>query len=348
MNAELPSVDSLRNAAGNVAQQVTNAVSNPAEAAKSLGDSLESAKSGVSESLSGFSSSASAGLGAASASFLDSNSLVAKFAFLLLVIIFFIGLFYVGVKLIAYFTSPPSKVVLMSGLATGGAQLQFPQNPQVTTNVISRSNNAKSGMEFTWSVWINVTGVPAPGTYAHVFSKGSSALNNETSKLASPNNGPGVYLVSTDDYNSIVSLCVFMDAVNFSAATVGPAIIANRIPIGKWVHVAIRLQNNTLDLYVNGSVSGRYQFTNVPKQNFDDVFVGGIAGTTQQGFSGNMSNLTYYNKALGVFSINNIIMAGPSLVQSSATNATASLGFYTYLSNMWYSRNQSQPAASVM
>jgi hypothetical protein len=133
-----------------------------------------------------------------------------------------------------------------------------------------------------------------------------------------------------------------MDSVNAAASDGSPTLVVQNIPLDKWVHVAVRLQNNVLDVYVNGAISGRHQFQNVPKQNFDDVYAGGIVGTAQSGFNGNMSNLTYYNRAIGVFQINNIIMAGPSLVQSSATNGQASLGFYTYLSNLWYGSNQSK------
>jgi len=336
---ELPSVDAIRNSASDIASQAASVVSNPGEAAKSLGETLESAKSSVSDTLSGFSSSTSAGLSSASSAFLDSNSLIAKFAFLILVVIMFMGSFFVGMRLISYFTAPSSSVALVSGLALGGSNIQISQNPQNSTSVVFRSNNATSGMEFTWSVWINVTGVPSDGKYQHVFSKGSNSLT--ASGLASPNNGPGVYLSGKDDGKS-VSLNVFMDSVNAAACDVGPTMVVENIPLQKWVHVAVRLQNNVLDVYVNGTISGRHQFQNVPKQNFDDVYAGGIVGTGQQGFAGSFSNLTYYNRAIGVFQINNIIMAGPSLVQSSATNGQASLGFYTYLSNLWYGSNQSK------
>lgn len=334
MNMELPSMDSLRESAGDIAKQATNIVSNPGEAAKSLGETLENAKSSVSGTLGEYSSSASIGLGSASSAFLDSNSLVAKFAFLLLIVIGFMVLFYVGVKLIAYFTSPKSTVVLVSGLAGGTSQLQLSQNPQNSTDVVQRSNNAASGMEFTWSVWLNIASVP--NTVQHVFSKGSNQTNS--SGLASPNNGPGVYLSSPD--GSTVDLNVYMDSVASASCDNIPNIIVSNIPLNKWVHVAVRLQNNVLDTYVNGTISHRYQFANVPKQNYDDVFVGGILGSNQVGFQGYLSNLTYYNRALGVFDINNIIMAGPSLVQSKAVTSRASLGFYTYLSNMWYGANQ--------
>jgi hypothetical protein len=336
--SEPTAVDSLRNVASNV----TDALSNPTQTMQSLGNTLTNASTTVKDSLNNFSSSASAGLGAASSSFLDSNSLVAKFAFLFLVILVFMSLFYILVKLIVYFTTSPDKSVsVVSGLISGSDKLQVTQNPQSSDSaVVSRSNNAQSGMEFTWSVWLYISSAETAdisGVYNHVFHKGGSKC--EANGIATVNNAPGLYVSSR---NGVASLNVFMDTV--STAATKPVLVVDNIPLKKWFHVAIRMQNNTLDIYLNGTISGRYQFTDVPKQNYDDVFVSGV--DNNRGFSGQLSNLYYYSNALGVFEINNIIMAGPSLTQSSKANKQASLGFYSYMSNMWYNSNQgrSQPA----
>lgn len=339
--SEPTAVDSLRNAASTV----TDALSNPTQTMQSLGSSIANAKDTVSQSLSGFSSTAAAGLGSASASFLDSNSLIAKFAFLFLVILVFMSLFYILVKLIAYFTTKPSSSVsVVSGLISGADKLQITQNPQSSESAtISRSNNAPSGMEFTWSVWLKVSSVNLdaanasdPVKYSHVFHKGGN--NCSANQIAKVNNAPGLYLSSS---SGVGSLSVFMDTVNSAAskdANPTPVLKVDNIPLKKWFHVAIRMQNNILDIYLNGTISGRYQFTNVPKQNYDDVFVAGVGDNA--GFSGQLSNLYYYSNALGVFEINNIIMAGPSLTESSAANKESSLGYYSYMANMWYNSNQ--------
>jgi len=342
--SEPTAVDSLRNVAGNVAGNVTDALKNPTQTLQSLGSSITNASSTVKDSLNNFSSAASAGLGSASASFLDSNSLVAKFAFLFLVILVFMSLFYILVKLITYFTTSPAKnVAVVSGLISGSDKLQLSQNPQTTDSAtVYRSNNARSGMEFTWSVWLYVSSAEVSGDssgYNHVFHKGGNKC--EPAGVATVNNAPGLYVKSA---NGVASLNVFMDTVKTSAYTSSPVLKVDNIPLNKWFHVAIRMQNNILDIYLNGTISGRYQFTDVPKQNYDDIFVSGV--DRNNGFSGKLSNLYYYNRALGVFELNNIIMAGPSLTQSSTVNKEASLGYYGYMSNMWYNSNQvrSQPA----
>ena len=104
------------------------------------------------------------------------------------------------------------------------------------------------------------------------------------------------------------------------------------LPLNKWVHVAFRLQNTVLDAYVNGVIAQRLQLSNAPKQNYYDVNV------FPKGFQGQLSNLQYFDHALNVFEINNIVMFGPNLSTSkfsnSAQNAT---GNYSYLNTAWYS-----------
>ena len=45
------------------------------------------------------------------------------------------------------------------------------------------------------------------------------------------------------------------------------------VPLQKWVHLAYRLQNTILDVYVNGIVQNRLQMSYAPKQNYYDITV---------------------------------------------------------------------------
>jgi hypothetical protein len=84
------------------------------------------------------------------------------------------------------------------------------------------------------------------------------------------------------------------------------------------------MQNKIMDVYVNGVVANRHVFKNVPKQNYSDIQVGG--------FNGNLSDLRYFNAALNVFQINNIVMAGPNLkTEESSVDSR-----FDYLSSSWY------------
>ena len=121
-----------------------------------------------------------------------------------------------------------------------------------------------------------------------------------------------------------------MDTVSINS-TGQPASIetdVSNLPIGKWFHVAIRMQNKTLDCYVNGVISTRKSFgDNIPKQNYDSIIYAG-----NNGFAGSTSNLRYYDYALSVFEINSVVYYGPNL---SAANGTSST-YFDYLGQSWY------------
>jgi DUF917 family protein len=107
------------------------------------------------------------------------------------------------------------------------------------------------------------------------------------------------------------------------------------VPINKWFHVAIRMQNKVMDTYVNGVVTDRVNLTSIPKQNFNNVTIHGNGG-----YSGSTSNLRYYNYALNVFEINNIVMFGPDLSPSSlSADSKALSGNYSFLASSWYGGN---------
>ena len=58
------------------------------------------------------------------------------------------------------------------------------------------------------------------------------------------------------------------------------------------------MKNTVMEIYVNGVVSGRLQFREMPMQNYYDVNV-----CKNGGINGKISNLRYYNKALTIFEI---------------------------------------------
>ena len=77
----------------------------------------------------------------------------------------------------------------------------------------------------------------------------------------------------------------------------------------------------------------------VPKQNYYNVNV-----CPNGGFGGSLSNLRYYDHALDVMALNNIIIAGPSTASSNlSSDAKAVSGNYSYLSGLWYNSNNNSP-----
>ena len=112
--------------------------------------------------------------------FLESNSWIAKLAFLLMVVIGFVILFRLMISFITWIFSPSGKVVLINGLQNGAVSTTISQDPNNKASItILRSENEKDGIEFTWSVWLYLNGFQGSdsdinGTYHHVFNKGNT------------------------------------------------------------------------------------------------------------------------------------------------------------------------------
>jgi hypothetical protein len=287
---------------------------------KSINDGISNVKNSVSESVSQFSNEPGA-----SSSFSFSNTIIAKFAFLILVLIVFMFLFNLGILLITYFTSPSPNPYLIKGMIDGTYGVIIPQDPKDKTSVpILRSNNENTGIEFTWSVWLYINDMnTSTSKFQHIFNKGDnkySSMNN----LAEVNNAPGLYLNPSDN-----RLHFIMNTVN--DVDTNNIIEIGNIPIRKWFNVVIRMQNNILDIYINGTISGRKVLENVPKQNYDNVYV-----CQSGGFAGKLADLRYFNSALNVFQINQIVASGPNTTTSKLTADQKAKGNYSYLSNSWY------------
>ena len=255
-----------------------------------------------------------------SPSFLESNSLVAKFAFLLLIIFAFVILLRVGISTISYFLTPSGSPHLIDGMVDGKQLIVFPQDPSSNGAVtIYRSVNASDGIEFSWSVWIFINSLQyLEGQYKHIFYKGNSNL--EQNGLNFPNNAPGLYLAPNTN-----ALVVMMNTYN----VINEEVIIPDIPINKWFNVIIRCKNTTLDVYANGTIIRSVNLIGVPKQNYGDVYVG-----MNGGFDGNISNLWYYDYALGTSEIQKIINGGPNTTMIGTSGMSDKLA--NYLSLRWY------------
>ena len=258
-----------------------------------------------------------------SSSFSQSNSLVAKFIFFFIVLFAFIVLLRLGVSLIGRFLKPSESPRLINGMVDAKQFMRIPQDPAETGAItIYRSVNANDGIEFTWSVWIYIDNLQyLEGQYKHIFHKGNNGNNGtDTNGLNYPNNAPGLYI--DPKTNSLVIMMNTFDVINED--TVIPD-----IPLNKWVNVIIRCQNKTLDIYINGIIIRSVELNGVPKQNYGDVYVG-----LNGGFDGNISNLWYYNYALGTAAIQQIATKGPNtkMVGSNGMNMKNS----DYLSLQWF------------
>jgi len=254
--------------------------------------------------------------------FLESNSLIAKFAFVLLVIFSFVVLLRVGISIVSYFVKPNESPHLIDGMVDASQMIVFQQDPSSNGAVtIYRSVDASKGVEFTWSVWLFIDKLsPGQGTFKHIFSKGNSDLTENG--IIQPNNAPGLYLAPNTN-----TLVVIMNTFN----VINEELLIPDIPMNKWVNVIVRCQNTTLDVYINGTIARSVNLVGVPKQNYGDVYV-----AMNGGFDGYISNLWYHNYALGTSAIQKIAAIGPITKMIGSSSSGMSDPLFDYLSLRWF------------
>ena len=306
-----------------VANTVDNVSNTASSVASSVSENVNSASNYVKDSISSFGDSDLVG---SSTSFLQSNTLIAKFAFLILVLIGFMILLNLGVKIIAYFTKPSGDPKLVNGTMNAANEVVITQDPKNSQSIpILRSNNQNKGLEFSWSLWMYINDTSKTPKFSHVFNKGNATFDNDG--IATVNNGPGLYIENENN-----NLIVVMNTVDVNNPV--EVLVVKDIPLRKWFHCVIRIENTDLDVYINGTIVARAQMQDVPKQNYENVNI-----CKNGGFNGNIADLQYFDKAISIFQINNIVAWGRNTNSANENASGDATGFPYYLSNLWYSSN---------
>jgi len=268
----------------------------------------------------------------AMSAFYQANSLVAKFAFLVMVLLVFIVILRVGTAILAWYFSPPENPILLDGMIDATKTMIIPQNPLVKGAIpVSRSDNEIHGMEFTWSVWIFIessTFNSSDHRYKHIFHKGTDKQHRDdrgkNNGTYYPNNAPGLYIDQglTGMSNDLLLKMNTYDDIEDNITISG-------VPLNKWVNVIIRLnKQNQMDVYINGTLTKRHMLSGIGKQNYEDVFL-----SMNGGFNGYTSELRYFNSAIGTTQIYDLVSNGPNL-KSKSENLIKSTP--RYLSSRWY------------
>lgn len=310
---KMPDTEAIKNSVSSTVGNITNSVAN--------------LQNTVNNTVSEFSQKSVVGAGQ---EFLNSNSIIAKFVFIILVLIVFMFLVNLGISLMGYFMQPSLSPYLINGMINGNNGVILSQDPANTSSVpVSRSNNQTTGIEFTWSTWLLITSPNTTTTsYQHIFNKGDT---NYDSSGVSIINGPGLYLAKAANASANENvLHVIMDKVDGGNQSMD----ISGVPMNKWFHLALRMENKVLDAYVNGTVYSRSMLSAVPKQNYYDVNVG-----QNSGFAGSISNLRYFNYALSAPAINSIVASG-SNTSTSSTALQKSNIYASSLSSIWYSQSK--------
>lgn len=144
--------------------------------------------------------------------------------------------------------------------------------PLTSTTALPPSYDQDKGLTFSYTSWILVDDFSyRMGQQKVVFTKGPTDLSSMC---------PGVFLDGNTN-----SILVKIDT--FGAQEVIP--ISN-IPAKKWLHFAVVVDQDSVDVYVNGILHTHHTLAQLPRQNTSPVNVG-VAG----GFQGKIANLNYYN-----------------------------------------------------
>ena len=261
--------------------------------------------------------------------FMSSNSLVAKVSFLLLAIFVFVIMLQLSISFLVWWGTPGGNVHLFDGMVQGNQQIIIPQDPSMEgSRTVMRSVNTPEGIEFTWSVWIFIeeADILTSNQYRHIFHKGNNSIDTSGSGGAIgtganfPNNAPGLYI--SPNLNELTVVMNTFDVIN-------QEVKISNIPLNKWINVMIRCKGQTLDVYINGTITRSTQLLGVPKQNYGDVIV-----AANGGFSGYISNLWYYNHALGTNEIQNLVKKGPNIKMTGSDAITSNTT--NYLSLRWF------------
>ena len=255
-----------------------------------------------------------------STSFLNFKSSLSKVSFILIAIFVFIMILQISIALFAaFFNARSSLVKLTNGMNDATQMVYIPQDPSVNeAKTIYRSDNQDGGIEFTWSVWLFINDLGNPDNkYKHIFHKGNPDISENG--LIYPNNSPGLYISPNTN-----QLTVYMNTYNKIKETID---IPN-IPIKKWVNVIIRCSNKNMDIYINGTITKSITLSGIPKQNYGDVY-----SFMNGGFNGYVSNIWYYNYALGIANIQSLVKNGPSTVINNPNYKSSDP---SYLSLKWF------------
>tara|TARA_B100000886_G_scaffold339774_1_gene306285 strand:- start:2448 stop:3338 length:891 start_codon:yes stop_codon:yes gene_type:complete len=283
-------------------------------------------------------------------SLMGSDSILARVTFITIVIIVFFILLRIGVLILSLINEPDKNPVIMNGMQSGESPKKFNVNPNKSDSTpIFRSDNEKSGLEFTWSVWINVeekAAAPTDRVY-HVFNKGEITQHDNTSSNYFDINGPGVYLKSTTNPTTSTAgttnqldLHVLMDVHDRrSKDNSDLQMDITSLSLNKWINIIIRGKHDTIDLFIGGILVKRQKFSEVLKQNYGHVYVGQELKNSKDfgvyGFPGRISGLTYFDHAIGTTKMLEIQKMGPNLTYLGKEDYEYTLN--NFFSNVWYS-----------
>ena len=342
----------------NIAQKSKNVATSIKEKAQNVTGKLNNAVKGVTNKIPAPVTNQYSNISTATKQFTESNSAISKFVFIIVVLMLFLFFFNLGCIAIQKMIGSKRDPILMDGMVSAHKTTKISVNPNVKKSVaIYRSVNEDQGIEYTWNIWFFIEELNENNpTYSRIFSKGSDNSNLQLTRPSSCNerdkscfnifnSSPGLFITQNKQNDSVfpnavgptkmnnhVNLILLLNTYQSSRNNTefAESITIENVPVQKWVCTTIRVQQTTVDIYINGVMTQRKILNNLPRQNYYDVTV----GDSNDGFSGSISSLRYFNKALDYDDIQGLYGKGPNL--KSLSNDGLSYNMVDYISMNWY------------
>lgn len=170
---------------------------------------------------------------------------------------------------------PGSEVPILKGSMRG--------NTERTEGILlPQSYNQPQGLTFSYACWILVKDFTTGyGKRRQIFSK---------------DNSPGLFLDATSN-TLIVRLNTFKNTFLKTETLMIP-----NIPAQKWIHFALVVDQQAVDIYINGVLRRHHTLEQLPKQNDAPVKMGGD-------WNGVLARLSYWARSLSVEEIKKLAAA---------------------------------------
>lgn len=161
------------------------------------------------------------------------------------------------------------------------------------------SFNQPQGRVYSYTGWLIVKDfTQGYGTRRKLFSKGDA---------------PGLYLDGTS--NSLI--------VSVKTYGTTETILIPNVPAMKWIHFGLVVDQQSVDIYINGTLRQHHTLTQLPDLNEDPI-------TTGPGWSGYIGRLVYSRKALSYAQISAEANQPPPKLPEAAVGKTG------YFDITWY------------
>jgi len=156
------------------------------------------------------------------------------------------------------------------------------------SNSLPKSFNQEGGLSFSYAGWLRVDDFTYRyGVQKVIFSKGQDDGTHACPALLIDAN-TNALLVKVDTYGQEEIISV------------------QNIPAKKWVHFAIVIDQDSVDIYINGTLASYRSLTQLPRQNDSSLYI-----SPKGGFDGKIGLLEYYNYALKPTDVSGLVKTAP-------------------------------------